>query len=623
MKKWNVERQSLLLFGWLLLATPVAVRAQFNFAVVNGSVTITYTWSTGAVVIPDTISGMPVTAIGDSAFGGCTNLTSVTIPDSVTNIGNGAFYYCPSLTSVIIPDSVTSIGTDVFADCISLTNITIPNGVTSIGSSTFFYCTNLTTIDVATNNLAYSSVGGVLFDKSQATLIEYPGGKHGSYSIPNSVTNIGNAAFASCPRLTNVTMGNSVTSIGANGFGACSSLINVTIGNGVTSIGDDAFQYCTSLTNMTIGNSVTNIGGWAFNGCSSLTSITIPTSVTSIGNMAFSLCANLASVPIPNSVTSIGTEAFAFCTSLTNMTIGNSVTNIGASAFASCNRLTDVTIPNSVTSIGDQAFSNCSSLTNVTIGNSVTTIGAETFSQCYNLTNITIPASVTNIRGGTFLDCTNLTAINVETNNPAYSSVDGVLFNQRQTTLLEYPSGKVDSHYSILNSVTNIGDTSFASCSSLSSVTIPESVTYIGSLAFSSCSSLATVFFRGNAPYAEIFSPWPGNRPYFVFNGDTATAYYLPGTIGWSTNYYGGIPTTLWSLPFPLILNGSLGVHTNGFGFTVSWATNLSVVVEVSPDLTNPKWSPVATNALNKGVVNFNDSDWTNYPSRFYRVRSQ
>jgi hypothetical protein len=108
-----------------------------------------------------------------------------------------------------------------------------------------------------------------------------------------------------------------------------------------------------------------------------------------------------------------------------------------------------------------------------------------------------------------------------------------------------------------------------------------------------------------------------------VFSDDNnATAYYLPGTTGWGSTF-GGIPTALWSLPYPLILNGSLGVRSNQFSFTVSWATNASVVVETCADLNNPKWSALTTNAPNNGVVNFTDPDWINYPSRFYRVRFQ
>jgi hypothetical protein len=147
----------------------------------------------------------------------------------------------------------------------------------------------------------------------------------------------------------------------------------------------------------------------------------------------------------------------------------------------------------------------------------------------------------------------------------------------------------------------------------LTSVAIPGSVTSIGDYAFFNCSSLSKVFFNGNAP-----SVGPS-----TFAGDPATIYYLPGTIGWTTTF-GGVPTATWALPYPLILKSTLGfvVQSNGFGFTISWATNLAVVVEASTNLANPTWQPLQTNALTNGSFYFRDLQWTSYPGRFYRIRS-
>ena len=315
--------------------------------------------------------------IGNSAFSGCSGLTSVTIPNSVTSIGSGAFYGCSSLTSVTIPNSVTSIGSSAFYGCSSLTSVTIPNSVTSIGSYAFCNCSGLTSV-----------------------------------TIPNSVTSIGIYAFYNCSGLTSVTIPNSVTSIEACTFRDFSSLSSVTIPNSVTSIVRSAFDGCSSLpvinnlryadtylleavdrtrSTYTIKDGTRWIGAHAFEDCSSLTSVTIPNSVTSIGGDAFSGCSSLTSVTIPNSVTSIGYEAFYKCSSLTSVTIGNSVTSIGDRAFYFCSSLPSVTIPNSVTSIGHYAFNGCSGLTSVTIPNSVTSIGSSAFSGCSGLTAIYVP----------------------------------------------------------------------------------------------------------------------------------------------------------------------------------------------------------------------------------------
>ena len=248
-----------------------------------------------------------VTSIGYAAFEHCTGLTSITIPNSVTSISDWAFDGCTGLTSInvanennyyssnngvlfnkkktelirypegksqtsyTIPDSVTSIGYGAFYGCTGLTSITIPDSVTSIGSNAFEYCTGLTSINVASGNNCYSDNNGVLFNKKKTELIRYPEGKsQTSYTIPDSVTGIGDGAFWDCTGLTSITIPNSVTSIGNWAFFECTGLTSITIPNSVTSIGDGAFNSCTGLTSITIPDSVTSIGDWAFNGCTGL-----------------------------------------------------------------------------------------------------------------------------------------------------------------------------------------------------------------------------------------------------------------------------------------------------------------------------------------------------------------
>ena len=500
---------------------PLTAPSCFTLMTNSGAITITgYTCSDVAVNIPSMINGLPVTVIGESAFwdtsvthvnipnsvtaigsrafDGCSFLTGVTIPSSVTTIGSYAFYGC-GLTGVTIPKSVTDIGDEAFDGCYGLTNVTVSGSVTNIGDRAFAECGNLTAISVDPANPAYSSGAGVLFNKGQTTLVEYPGGLHGSYLIPN----------------------------------------------GVTSIGDFAFYGCWVLNNVTMPSSVTDIGYGSFVECSSLSSVTIP----------------------------------------------GSVTNIGDIAFADCYGLTSVTIPDSVTDIGDGAFGNCSSLTNVTLGKGVIEIG-----------------------DGSFAECGNLTAISVDPANPAYSSGAGVLFNKGQTTLVEYPGG-LHGSYLIPNGVTSIGNQAFDVCSDLTGVTIPSSVTNIGDGAFFYCSGLTGIFFMGNAP--SIGSD--------VFYDDSGTVYYLPGIKGWPPVHqlFGGLPTALWMLPYPLVLDyePSFGVQSNEFSFIISWATNLSVVVEASTNLSSPVWEALQTNTMTtNGWFYFSDPKWTNYHRRFYRV---
>ena len=254
----------------------------------------------GAYTIPDGIE-----SIAGYAFSGCSGLTSVTIPNSVTSIGDYAFLDCSVSTinyigsmdewchkawspssisgnyqlqlngvlqqSTVIPNSVTTIGGNAFSGCTSLTSVTIPNSVTSIGDYAFLNCSGLTSISVAMGNTVYDSRNNCNAIIETATNTLMSGCQ--KTIIPNSVTNIGDAAF----------------------FG-CRGLTSVTIPNSVTSIGEYAFCNCTGLTSITIPNSVISIGGSAFSGCSGLTSITIPNSVTSIGNSAFYKCSGLTSI---------------------------------------------------------------------------------------------------------------------------------------------------------------------------------------------------------------------------------------------------------------------------------------------------------------------------------------
>ena len=229
--------------------TEVVDGVEWSFTVSNGQVTIERgaypnpvpaipVTTSGDLTIPSTLGGYPVTSIGDSAFEGCSSLTSVVIPEGVTSIGGRAFWGCSSLTSVIIPEDVTWIKSGAFQYCSLLTSVVIPEGVTVIGGYSFEGCSSLTSV-----------------------------------VIPEGVTMIDDYTF--------------------NG---CSSLTSVVIPEGVTVIDNYAFQNCSSLTSVVIPESVTSIGGSAFRGCSSLTSVVIPEGVTSIGGSAFRDCQSLTSI---------------------------------------------------------------------------------------------------------------------------------------------------------------------------------------------------------------------------------------------------------------------------------------------------------------------------------------
>ncbi len=501
-----------------------------------------------------------ITSISAYTFCNCTNLNSITIPDSVTSIVDFAFYNCISLTSLEIPDGVTSIGEYAFSGCISLTAITIPNSITSICDGAFSGCINLENITIPDS---VTSIGDSAFRNCEKLV---------SIDISSSVTSIGDGVFSYCTNLATIIIPNGVMNIGDSAFRNCEKLVSIEIPGSVTSMGDYIFENCLSLASITIPDSVTSIGEYAFSGCISLTANTIPNSITSICDGAFSGCINLENITIPDSVTSIGGSTFYDCDSLKSVTIGNSVTSIGFDAFYDCDNLISITIPDNVTSIGGSAFYDCDSLESVAIGNGVTYIGNGSFSRCekltsvyltdisswcnidfenlysnplyyaetlyvngqlatdvvipdgvtsicdsafYNcisLTSIVIPDSVTSIGEKSFYGCTNLTSVFI-TDVAAWCNIDFGYGSYQPLYYADnlYINGELATDVAIPYGVTAIPDYAF-SCTSLTSITIPNSVTSIGYRCFWGCTNLTSVIIPdsittvGNATFKDCIN---------------------------------------------------------------------------------------------------------------------
>lgn len=356
-------------------------------------------------------------SIDAAAFWGCTGLTEIVIPESVRTIGRdgyssgsvGAFSHCTGLTNVVLSDGVTTLGDSTFYGCQGLTEIVLPKTVAEIGKGVFSDCLNLSRIDVDGDNQAYSSVDGILFDKSQSTMICCPLAKEGNYVIPSTVTVINAFAFSGCTNMTSVVIPASVSRIETHPFMGCTRLANIWV--------DEGNQYFTAEDGVLFNKSKTEVIS-----CSAYTAgaYAIPVGVERIGSYAFAKCSNLEEVLIPESVTSMGERAFMECAGLKKVIIEPGITEISEFAFKDCIGLEEIELPDGLESIGNSAFLRCSSLKQITFPETLTRIEGIAFSGCSSLLHLTIPETVTYVGSYVFENCTSLLTIKFPRNPESF-----------------------------------------------------------------------------------------------------------------------------------------------------------------------------------------------------------
>ena len=488
----------------------------------------------GAIAIPETLGGYPVTRIGDCAFMDCSRITGIVIPNSVTEVGEAAFVGCSALKSVTIPQCVCDDGLWYSFDADVITKVVIPDGVERIGDGAFAGCYNLVSVTIPSS---VTAIGAYAFEGCSSLK---------RVAIPSGVESIGEGAFADCWELTAVTIPASVTSIADHAFDGCFSLGRVTIPQGVLSIGASAFADCCDLAGVTIPNSVTNIGEQAFIGCATLSSLTIPDSVTLIGEGAFYECSGLASVTVPityfyNNGETQHVMQFAFDTTLySDVVISerpennyNSYYNesrIPDYAFSGFVNVTSVKLPDSVTEIGTQAFYGCSSLKNVNLPDATWTewggertrgvryIGSEAFLGCSSLTSVTIPGSVYDLGYDVFARCPAIKDLTLPINRLDFYWIFGDPW--------EDPNGNWRSLVYALETVTilgvwdsgydNIPSHKFEGLPNLRSVVLPSSVRSIGEWAFADCPKLESVTIADGVRPQNHGEDWEiGSRAFY------------------------------------------------------------------------------------------------------------
>ena len=439
--------------------------------------------------------------------------------------------YSGSVSALAIPQTidghkVVAIGNSAFEGT-CLVNVTIPDTVTEIGDSAFAECKQLSSVQLS-NNLTI--LGKFAFGNCTSLT---------SIWIPKSLKTADTSAFsgspfAGCVALQSVELETGMTKIPDNLFDSCPGFTTITIPDTVTEIGDSAFAN-TNLNSITIPDSVTQIGKYAFGG-SKLESIRIPDTVTDIGDNAFNGCTELKDVTLPNIRKNIVAGMFEGCTSLEKIVLPETVTAIRSGAFTGCTALKDITWSKALETIESYAFQNCSALTDVTIPDSVKSIGYGVFSDCSALSAVTLPDGVKELDGQLFNNCDALTTVTIPDSvtsigEQVFYDCDALTTVKLGSGLTEIPASTFE-HCDVLESlriprrVTTIGDNAFKDCTKFTSVTIPRSVTSISASAFSYPKILTIYGVAGT--YAETFAK--ENSIQFVDQQVKATAASLDQT---------------------------------------------------------------------------------------------
>ncbi len=498
----------------------------------DGTIEIrSYTGHRRYITIPDYIDGKVVSSIGEfafkgetrlrevklpkylkrirmSAFEGCSNLVSMEIPDTVTEIGANAFYDNVRLSTLTlgVNSQLVSIGDYAFSGCAKMRTFTVPSKVTTLNATAFYRNTSMIAYDVQVGNTAFTAKDGVLFNYTGSTLVCYPAGLKGTYTVSENVKTVGDYAFA-CTKLSGVELSN-VERLGGFAF-AYGSLESVTIPDSVTSMGSYVFAFCRNMRTAELGAGLTDISAYAF-ASTALRSIEFPANIRSIGDSAFANIGSLAKITFaPNStLTYIGTNAF-FDSGVISVEIPASVTTIDAGAFGAlyCPYLSSLTFEenSSLYTIGASAFASQYRLTAVVLPDHLAHLGGFAFNGT-GLITVDIPAGVSYFGIGAFASCHSLTDIWVEDENARYLDVDGVVFNTEKATLVAYPSGNERNDYTVPEGVTDIGEAAFYGSWNLTRVNLASTVTTVREQAFYDCEKITGYKLSDKLTYIKAYA---------------------------------------------------------------------------------------------------------------------
>ena len=488
----------------------------------------------------------PVTTIGTSAFESCSNLQSVTLPNSITAINQDAFYYCTKLGRVNLPEGLTTIGLRAFINC-NLDTIVIPSTVTSIGNKAFYnnpiksitWLPSNSSISTGTGEDSpfYNSNGSKVTSftfglnvKTVPAYICYKMSLLDTIVLPPSVSSLGQYAFYYCTNLKSINLPVTQKTLPVSFFEGCTSLESIELPATLTTISTDAFYGCSKLANVTLHEGITTIYNRAFQNCK-LAQITIPSTVTSIGSSAFQgnpttsvtwlpktcsistgdaapfystnskitsftfgdsvqtvpsyICYKMSlldTIVLPPSVSSLGQYAFYYCTNLKSINLPVTQKTLPVSFFEGCTSLESIELPATLTTISTDAFYGCSKLANVTLHEGITTIYNRAFQNC-KLAQITIPSTVTSIGSAAFQG-NPTTSVTWLPKTCSISTGDAAPFYSTDSKITSFILG---------DSVQTIPGSLCYMMNKLENIALPEKLTTIGASAFQNCSLLHDV----------------------------------------------------------------------------------------------------------------------------------